>query len=57
MRRSFVRKAAKGAVPFVTALLVLASGVGVASAALPLPNVPVLPEPFGVAQNLSEGRY
>lgn len=42
MRRSRVRKSAKGAIPVATALLALAAGAGVASAALPPPPVPVL---------------
>jgi pimeloyl-ACP methyl ester carboxylesterase len=40
-----MRKAAKGAVPVATALLALAGGVGVSSATLPPPPVPVLPAP------------
>jgi pimeloyl-ACP methyl ester carboxylesterase len=45
MNRSFVHTATKGAVSFATALLMLAAGTHVASAALPLPAVPVLPKP------------
>jgi hypothetical protein len=45
MNRSFVHRTTTGAVSFAAALLMLAAGTGVASAALPLPAAPVLPKP------------